>query len=228
MDSAPWPQVEVKSMELEEEGIKAVVERKAKARKDQILNCPRCNSNNTKFCYYNNYSLSQPRYFCKSCRRYWTAGGSLRNIPVGGASRKNKRPSANFSSPPSKNNQKNCYNDNNNNGDDDDHQGISQLNINTTCSSTISNTATSRCWLSSDDHMNNQIMLRSSAIMSQRELIPFIPMPAPAPPQPSAAAAAAALEDFKQLSTIISTNQNGAKLGDVPAFWNGIFGGGSW
>ncbi|KAI4384857.1 hypothetical protein MLD38_002956 [Melastoma candidum] len=56
-----------------------------------ILNCPRCSSPNTKFCYYNNYSLSQPRYFCKSCRRYWTEGGTLRNVPVGGGSRKNKR-----------------------------------------------------------------------------------------------------------------------------------------
>nr|GMD94880.1 dof zinc finger protein DOF4.6-like isoform X1 [Ipomoea batatas] len=69
-------------------------ERKGSIRfqKDQVLNCPRCNSANTKFCYYNNYSLSQPRYFCKTCRRYWTAGGSLRNIPVGGGSRKNKKP----------------------------------------------------------------------------------------------------------------------------------------
>uniref|UniRef100_A0A7N0U9R6 Dof zinc finger protein n=1 Tax=Kalanchoe fedtschenkoi TaxID=63787 RepID=A0A7N0U9R6_KALFE len=62
--------------------------------KDQIVNCPRCNSVNTKFCYYNNYSLSQPRYFCKTCRRYWTAGGSLRNVPVGGGSRKNRRSSS--------------------------------------------------------------------------------------------------------------------------------------
>ncbi|KAK6141950.1 hypothetical protein DH2020_024300 [Rehmannia glutinosa] len=38
----------------------------------QALKCPRCDSSNTNFCYYNNYSLSQPRYFCKSCRRYWT------------------------------------------------------------------------------------------------------------------------------------------------------------
>ncbi|CAL1360364.1 unnamed protein product [Linum trigynum] len=53
-------------------------------------NCPRCGSSNTKFCYYNNYSLSQPRFFCKSCRRYWTKGGSLRNVPVGGASRKSR------------------------------------------------------------------------------------------------------------------------------------------
>ncbi|KAL8468056.1 hypothetical protein ACS0TY_031346 [Phlomoides rotata] len=54
--------------------------------------CPRCESSNTKFCYYNNYSLSQPRYFCKACRRYWTHGGTLRNVPVGGGCRKSKRP----------------------------------------------------------------------------------------------------------------------------------------
>ncbi|KAE8706068.1 Dof zinc finger protein DOF5.3 [Hibiscus syriacus] len=53
--------------------------------------CPRCDSLNTKFCYYNNYSLSQPRYFCKACRRYWTQGGTLRNVPVGGGCRKGKR-----------------------------------------------------------------------------------------------------------------------------------------
>ncbi|KAH9294493.1 hypothetical protein KI387_040304 [Taxus chinensis] len=57
----------------------------------QALKCPRCDSMNTKFCYYNNYNLSQPRHFCKSCRRYWTKGGSLRNVPVGGGCRKNKR-----------------------------------------------------------------------------------------------------------------------------------------
>ncbi|KAF7804221.1 protein virilizer-like protein [Senna tora] len=54
-------------------------------------NCPRCGSCNTKFCYYNNYSLTQPRYFCKACRRYWTKGGSLRNVPVGGGCRKTRR-----------------------------------------------------------------------------------------------------------------------------------------
>ncbi|XP_009133786.1 dof zinc finger protein DOF2.5 isoform X2 [Brassica rapa] len=69
-----------------------VVERKA--RPQEKVNCPRCNSTNTKFCYYNNYSLTQPRYFCKGCRRYWTEGGSLRNVPVGGSSKKNKRSSS--------------------------------------------------------------------------------------------------------------------------------------
>ncbi|KAJ0682237.1 putative transcription factor C2C2-Dof family [Helianthus annuus] len=54
-------------------------------------NCPRCYSSNTKFCYYNNYSVSQPRYICKECRRYWTHGGVLRNIPCGGTNRKRGR-----------------------------------------------------------------------------------------------------------------------------------------
>jgi len=49
--------------------------------------CARCDSDNTKFCYYNNYSEFQPRYFCKNCRRYWTHGGALRNVPIGGSSR---------------------------------------------------------------------------------------------------------------------------------------------
>ncbi|CAL5063887.1 unnamed protein product [Urochloa decumbens] len=52
--------------------------------------CPRCESRDTKFCYYNNYNTSQPRHFCKSCRRYWTKGGSLRNVPVGGGTRSRK------------------------------------------------------------------------------------------------------------------------------------------
>ncbi|KAJ4824037.1 hypothetical protein Tsubulata_007433 [Turnera subulata] len=61
---------------------------------NEPLPCPRCDSISTKFCYYNNYNLAQPRYFCKGCRRYWTHGGSLRNIPVGGGSRKNSKRSS--------------------------------------------------------------------------------------------------------------------------------------
>ncbi|MFS7923665.1 putative transcription factor C2C2-Dof family [Helianthus anomalus] len=72
-------------------------ERRVRPQKAAAVNCPRCDSTNTKFCYYNNYSLSQPRYFCKTCRRYWTAGGTLRNIPVGGGTRKNKRSSSSSS-----------------------------------------------------------------------------------------------------------------------------------
>ncbi|XP_042469285.1 dof zinc finger protein 2-like [Zingiber officinale] len=114
MDSSQWPRsmgLQVKPMETlfaasyssstaTVSGSTALVTEREKARqrarprpsKEQALNCPRCNSTDTKFCYYNNYSLAQPRYFCKTCRRYWTQGGSLRNVPVGGGSRKNKRP----------------------------------------------------------------------------------------------------------------------------------------
>lgn len=64
---------------------------------DKILPCPRCNSMDTKFCYYNNYNVNQPRHFCKNCQRYWTAGGTMRNVPVGSGRRKNKNsPTANY------------------------------------------------------------------------------------------------------------------------------------
>lgn len=69
------------------------------------LNCPRCDSTNTKFCYFNNYSLTQPRHFCKTCRRYWTRGGALRNVPVGGGCRRNKRSKSRSSKSPSTNEQ---------------------------------------------------------------------------------------------------------------------------
>ncbi|PPR92951.1 hypothetical protein GOBAR_AA27714 [Gossypium barbadense] len=72
------------SMENMSVNSKGQQERKPRPQHEQALKCPRCDSINTKFCYYNNYSLSQPRYFCKSCRRYWTKGGTLRNVPVGG------------------------------------------------------------------------------------------------------------------------------------------------
>ncbi|XP_044499207.1 cyclic dof factor 1-like [Mangifera indica] len=59
-------------------------------RPDKILLCPRCNSSDTKFCYFNNYNVNQPRHFCKNCQRYWTSGGTMRNVPVGAGRRKNK------------------------------------------------------------------------------------------------------------------------------------------
>ncbi|KAK8713057.1 hypothetical protein V6N13_148284 [Hibiscus sabdariffa] len=59
-------------------------------RPDKILPCPRCNSLDTKFCYFNNYNVNQPRHFCKNCQRYWTAGGTMRNVPIGAGRRKNK------------------------------------------------------------------------------------------------------------------------------------------
>lgn len=62
-------------------------------RPDKIIPCPRCKSMETKFCYFNNYNVNQPRHFCKGCQRYWTAGGALRNVPIGAGRRKTKPPS---------------------------------------------------------------------------------------------------------------------------------------
>ena len=65
-------------------------------RPDKIIPCPRCKSMDTKFCYFNNYNVNQPRHFCKGCQRYWTAGGALRNVPVGAGRRKTKPPCQTF------------------------------------------------------------------------------------------------------------------------------------
>ncbi|KAL6653061.1 hypothetical protein ACP70R_011986 [Stipagrostis hirtigluma subsp. patula] len=58
---------------------------------DSGLKCPRCDSTNTKFCYFNNYSLKQPRHFCRACRRHWTRGGTHRSIPVGSGYRRHAK-----------------------------------------------------------------------------------------------------------------------------------------
>lgn len=60
---------------------------------DNILPCPRCNSMETKFCYFNNYNINQPRHYCRSCKRYWTVGGTMRNVPLGSGRRRNRHPS---------------------------------------------------------------------------------------------------------------------------------------
>uniref|UniRef100_A0A0C9QTY6 TSA: Wollemia nobilis Ref_Wollemi_Transcript_9853_2250 transcribed RNA sequence n=1 Tax=Wollemia nobilis TaxID=56998 RepID=A0A0C9QTY6_9CONI len=98
MDSADWTQsfMPNSALKLPEDIMSCsrpppMMERRMKPQPEQALKCPRCESINTKFCYYNNYNLSQPRHFCKTCRRYWTKGGALRNVPVGGGCRKNKR-----------------------------------------------------------------------------------------------------------------------------------------
>eukprot|EP01024_Parvocaulis_polyphysoides_P010911 TRINITY_DN13843_c0_g4_i1.p1 TRINITY_DN13843_c0_g4~~TRINITY_DN13843_c0_g4_i1.p1 ORF type:complete len:467 (-),score=52.41 TRINITY_DN13843_c0_g4_i1:224-1624(-) len=55
------------------------------------VKCPRCCSDNTKFCYFNNRDEKQPRYYCRKCQRFWTQGGNLRNVPPGSGRRKNKK-----------------------------------------------------------------------------------------------------------------------------------------
>ncbi|KAL1551039.1 cyclic dof factor 3-like [Salvia divinorum] len=66
-------------------------EKKDAAKKpEKIIPCPRCSSMDTKFCYFNNYNVNQPRHFCKKCQRYWTSGGTMRNVAVGSGRRKTK------------------------------------------------------------------------------------------------------------------------------------------
>ncbi|CAK9152605.1 unnamed protein product [Ilex paraguariensis] len=69
-----------------------IADKTPEKRPDKIIPCPRCKSMETKFCYFNNYNVNQPRHFCKGCQRYWTAGGALRNVPVGAGRRKTKSP----------------------------------------------------------------------------------------------------------------------------------------
>ncbi|KAM3391373.1 hypothetical protein ACQJBY_012822 [Aegilops geniculata] len=66
----------------------AVTKKNGQSQQQPKLECPRCSSTDTKFCYYNNYSTAQPRHYCRTCRRYWTHGGTLRKVPVGGACRR--------------------------------------------------------------------------------------------------------------------------------------------
>ncbi|KAL0350783.1 UNVERIFIED_CONTAM: Dof zinc finger protein DOF3.5 [Sesamum radiatum] len=61
------------------------------------LKCPRCASLDTKFRYFNNHSLAQPRHYCRTCKRQWTVGGNLRNIPFGGKTRNGKQTKASSS-----------------------------------------------------------------------------------------------------------------------------------
>ncbi|ERN19306.1 hypothetical protein AMTR_s00069p00049300 [Amborella trichopoda] len=98
VEGDPWKKPIEEEPELTPSPSSSSSSAKARPQKDKALNCPRCNSSNTKFCYYNNYSLSQPRYFCRACKRHWTEGGTLRNVPVGGSSRKPKKPSSSSSS----------------------------------------------------------------------------------------------------------------------------------
>ncbi|XP_034569972.1 dof zinc finger protein PBF [Setaria viridis] len=81
-EADPARNVKAKQAQQQQVAASGASERKPRPQQEQGLNCPRCNSTNTKFCYYNNNSMTQPRYFCKACRRNWTQGGTLRNIPM--------------------------------------------------------------------------------------------------------------------------------------------------
>ncbi|XP_044461433.1 dof zinc finger protein DOF1.4-like [Mangifera indica] len=90
-DGMGWSQALLQTQALElPKPLSLKRQRPQNQQQPEPLKCPRCDSTNTKFCYYNNYNKSQPRHFCKTCKRHWTKGGTLRNVPVGGG-RKNKR-----------------------------------------------------------------------------------------------------------------------------------------
>ncbi|TKY71670.1 Dof zinc finger protein DOF5.4 [Spatholobus suberectus] len=85
-----WNQNLLQAQNLELPKPPSMRKQQQQTQQTEPLKCPRCDSINTKFCYYNNYNKSQPRHFCRACKRHWTKGGTLRNVPVGGG-RKNKR-----------------------------------------------------------------------------------------------------------------------------------------
>ena len=92
-DGQDWNQTLLQAQTLELPKAPPPMRRQQQQQQNQQsdpLNCPRCDSTNTKFCYYNNYNKLQPRHFCRACKRHWTKGGTLRNVPVGGG-RKKKR-----------------------------------------------------------------------------------------------------------------------------------------
>ncbi|KAF2318024.1 hypothetical protein GH714_041351 [Hevea brasiliensis] len=102
-ETSPETNVNPKTPSINEESAKSMTSKTEKEtqektlkKPDKILPCPRCNSMDTKFCYYNNYNINQPRHFCKACQRYWTAGGSMRNVPVGAGRRKNKNSASHY------------------------------------------------------------------------------------------------------------------------------------
>ncbi|AEE78290.1 H-protein promoter binding factor-2a [Arabidopsis thaliana] len=87
---------QIESSDTPEDNQQTTPDGKTLKKPTKILPCPRCKSMETKFCYYNNYNINQPRHFCKACQRYWTAGGTMRNVPVGAGRRKNKSSSSHY------------------------------------------------------------------------------------------------------------------------------------
>ncbi|PIA45967.1 hypothetical protein AQUCO_01600312v1 [Aquilegia coerulea] len=55
------------------------------------LKCPRCESINTKFVYYQLQNGSKPVHFCKDCRRHWTVGALLRTRLYSGGKRRRRQ-----------------------------------------------------------------------------------------------------------------------------------------
>ncbi|KAI9126300.1 hypothetical protein K1719_002721 [Acacia pycnantha] len=73
----------LKSSKFGEQSETSTQQEKTPKKPDKILSCRRCNSMETKFCYFNNYNVNQSRHFYKNYQRYWIARGTTRNVPVG-------------------------------------------------------------------------------------------------------------------------------------------------
>lgn len=193
---------------------------------------------NTKFCYYNNYSLTQPRHFCKTCRRYWTEGGSLRNIPVGGCSRKNKRPSSSSKKLPDLVNNPKIH------GGQDLNLAYPVCEVYTTS-------------LSENNKKENPSSLFPRCQLSALELVtgmsskgsnPFIPMPIPDPNtvytpgfpfqeyKPTLNFCVDGVEEtdgrllfpFQDLKQTTDDEDNKEQGDSSAGYWNGMLGGASW
>ncbi|KAL6225582.1 hypothetical protein ACLB2K_004431 [Fragaria x ananassa] len=82
-------QVKAKLQALGPLTIDAVRQIRAGFRKLQKLQCPRCESNNTKFSVLKAKRIAGPRYHCKNCKMEWTLGGKIKKpIVLGGVNRK--------------------------------------------------------------------------------------------------------------------------------------------
>ncbi|XP_004288648.1 PREDICTED: uncharacterized protein LOC101292636 [Fragaria vesca subsp. vesca] len=82
-------QVKAKLQALGPITIDAVRQIRAGFRKLQKLQCPRCESNNTKFSVLKAKRIAGPRYHCKNCKMEWTLGGKIKKpIVLGGVNRK--------------------------------------------------------------------------------------------------------------------------------------------
>uniref|UniRef100_A0A6N2LBX0 Dof-type domain-containing protein n=1 Tax=Salix viminalis TaxID=40686 RepID=A0A6N2LBX0_SALVM len=61
---------------------------------DKIIPCPRCIQ--IQSLLLQQLQREPTRHFCKNCQRYWTAGGTMRNVPVGAGRRKNKNSASHY------------------------------------------------------------------------------------------------------------------------------------
>ncbi|MED6152931.1 hypothetical protein PIB30_096707 [Stylosanthes scabra] len=158
---------------------------------DKIIQCPRCKSMDTKFCYFNNYNVNQPRHFCKNCQRYWTAGGTMRNVPIGAGRRKHKNLASQFrtvlvaaaaaaaTGVPEPTNSSSKENNNSNNGSGGTvlKFGHENLSINYCHEYGEESSSSSLMYESSSEHNNNNVNHEASKLLQCYPVVPPWVMP---------------------------------------------------